>query len=73
MNLPFVPSQANFLLVEVGDGKRVFKELQTRGIITRSMGVGLEKYLRISVGTELENDRALNALEDVLSIASVRI
>ena len=73
LNLPFVPSQANFLLVEVGDGKRVFKELQTRGIITRPMGGGLEKYLRISVGTELENDRALNALEDVLSIASVRI
>lgn len=36
--IEYVPSAANFLLVKVGDGQRVFVELQKRGIITRPMG-----------------------------------
>jgi histidinol-phosphate/aromatic aminotransferase/cobyric acid decarboxylase-like protein len=36
------------------------------------MSGGLEEYLRISVGTELENEQVLQALEDVLSIAGVK-
>tara|TARA_B100000886_G_scaffold333094_1_gene286598 strand:+ start:332 stop:1438 length:1107 start_codon:yes stop_codon:yes gene_type:complete len=72
LDLQFVPSQANFLLIKVGDGKRIFKELQSRGIITRPMSGGLEEYLRISVGTEHENEQVLQALEEILSIAGVK-
>src|SRR6059036_444389 len=37
-----VPSSANFVLVHVGDGSRVFNELQKLGVITRPMaGYGL--------------------------------
>jgi len=67
LGIPFVPSEANFLLAQVGDGQRVFAELQRRGIIVRPVGpYGLPEYIRISVGTESENSRLLQALEAVL-------
>ena len=67
LGLPFVPSHANFVLVQTGNGARVFGELQKRGIITRPMGsYGLPEWLRISVGTPAENARFLTALREVL-------
>lgn len=68
MGLPFVPSAANFVLVHVGDGQRVFLELQKQGIITRPMGgYRLPEWIRISIGTPAENARCLAALKNVLS------
>ena len=66
LNLEVIPSQANFLLVKVGDGKKVFEGLQTRGIITRPMSASLNEYLRISIGTEEQNERVLKALDQVM-------
>ncbi|MBL9128671.1 MAG: histidinol-phosphate transaminase [Verrucomicrobiales bacterium] len=61
-----VPSFANFVLVEVGDGQRVFVELQRRGIITRPMaGYGMPRHVRISVGTPEENRRCIEALRAI--------
>lgn len=69
LELEFVPSVANFILVRVGDGARVFGELQKRGVITRPMaGYGLPEWIRISVGTPAENERCLKALREVLSV-----
>ncbi len=63
----FIPSAANFLLVRVGDGQRVWQELQKRGVITRPMGgYGLGEWLRISIGTPAENERCAAALLAVL-------
>ncbi|MBM3838235.1 MAG: histidinol-phosphate transaminase [Verrucomicrobia bacterium] len=70
LKLPFVPSAANFILVRVGDGPRIFGELQKRGIITRPMaGYGLPEWIRISIGTPAENDRCLRALKEILAPA----
>ncbi len=64
--LSFVPSSANFILVKVGDGQRVFLELQKRGVITRPMGgYQLPEYVRVSIGTPEENLRCLRALREV--------
>jgi histidinol-phosphate aminotransferase len=64
----YVPSAANFILVRVGDGQRVFNELQKQGIIVRPMaGYQLPEYIRISVGTPEQNTRCLAALKEVLS------
>lgn len=61
--LPFVRSYANFLLVKVGDGQRVFSELQKRGVITRPMGgYQLPEFIRVSIGTPAENQRCLEGL-----------
>src|SRR5688500_9045582 len=37
LGLEFVPSHANFILVKVGNGKRVFTEMMKRGVIIRDM------------------------------------
>jgi histidinol-phosphate aminotransferase len=67
LGLEFVPSSANFILVRVGDGQRVFNELQKLGVIVRPMGgYQLPEWIRISVGTPKENQRCLEALKAVL-------
>ena len=67
LQLEFVPSAANFVLVRVGDGARVFGELQKLGVIVRSMGVyQLPEWIRVTVGTPAENARFLTALRKCL-------
>ena len=67
LGLEFVPSAANFILVRVGDGQRVFEQLQARGIIVRPMGgYQLGEWIRISIGTPTQNERCLTALQNVL-------
>jgi histidinol-phosphate aminotransferase len=67
LGLEFVPSQANFILVRVGDGQRVFGELQKLGVIVRPMGgYQLPEWVRITVGTPKENKRCLEALKTIL-------
>lgn len=69
LNLPYVPSSANFVLVRVGDGAGVFSRLQKRGVITRPMGgYRLPEWIRVSVGTPAENTRFVLALKEVLSL-----
>ncbi len=38
LNREFIPSAANFILVRVGDGLRVFNEMQKAGVIVRPLG-----------------------------------
>lgn len=71
-SLKFVPSVANFILVEVGDGGLVFKEMLKQGVIVRAMGgYKLPGWVRISIGTPAENARALEVLDDVLAKAGL--
>ena len=71
LKLEFVPSSANFILVRVGDGQRVFNEMQKLGVIVRPMGgYQLPEWIRISVGTPKENKRCLEALKTVLAPAT---
>jgi histidinol-phosphate aminotransferase len=68
MPLKFVPSVANFVMVDVGDGPAVFKELLARKVIVRPLrGYNLKRWVRISVGTMEQNQRCLEALREVLA------
>ncbi|HEY6226955.1 MAG TPA: histidinol-phosphate transaminase [Verrucomicrobiae bacterium] len=68
MNLDYISSAANFILVKVGDGQAVFEQLQKRGVITRPMGgYALPQFIRISIGTSGENSRCMAALKEVLA------
>ena len=61
--LEYVPSFANFILVRVGNGQKVFEDMQKLGVITRPMGgYQLPEWIRISIGTKAENERCLDAL-----------
>ena len=59
-----LPSQTNFLLVDLGQDSTVFeRRLFDRGVIVRPMtGYGLQQAVRISLGTRSENERLLAAL-----------
>jgi histidinol-phosphate aminotransferase len=64
----FVPSVANFIMVKVGDGARVFDALQRRGVIVRPMkSYGMPEWLRITVGTRAQNERLLAELKTALA------
>lgn len=66
MSLEFVPSYGNFLLVRVGDAAAVNLALLKRGVIVRPVaGDGLPEWLRVSVGTEAENERFLSAMREI--------
>ena len=69
MELEFVPSHGNFVLVNVGDGDRVFEELMKRGIIVRAMrAYKLPEWVRVTVGRPEENKRFLTELKDLLGL-----
>lgn len=66
-DLQYVPSVANFILVKVGDGDAVFQAMLEKGVIVRAMrGYKIPNWVRISIGTEDENERCLKVLDEVL-------
>ena len=70
LQLKFVPSYGNFLLVKVGDAQRVDAQLLKRGIIVRPVAnYGLPQWLRVTIGTAAENLRFLQALPEALEVS----
>jgi histidinol-phosphate aminotransferase len=67
LGLPFVPSHGNFILVRVGKGQEVFKQLLSQGVIVRPMGgYKFPEHVRVTVGTMDENRRFIEALQKVI-------
>jgi histidinol-phosphate aminotransferase len=67
LGLEFIPSAGNFILVKVGNGGRVFEEMQRLGVIVRPMGgYQLPEWVRVTIGTPVENERCVAALKQVL-------
>jgi histidinol-phosphate aminotransferase len=61
------PSDANFILAEVTEAKKIYDTLVDQGIIVRdrSKVTLCEGCLRITVGTKEENDKLLNVLKNL--------
>ena len=59
------PSDANFLLVKVNGGRKVYDFLLTQGIVVRDRSTtpGCADCIRITVGTPTENEILLKALD----------
>ncbi len=69
LGLEYVPSHANFVLVNVGDGKLIFEKLLRKGIIVRAMNsYKLPAWVRVSVGTMDENRRFADALTEAMEM-----
>lgn len=67
LGLEVVRSVANFMLVRVGEGARVFQALQRRGVIVRPVqSYGMPEWVRVTVGTAAQNKRLLGELRAVL-------
>lgn len=61
------PSDANFFLVRFSDARLIYRQLLDRGIVVRdrSTQVHCDNCLRITVGTEPENNRLLQSLREI--------
>jgi len=68
LGLKYVPSQGNFVLFDTQrDVVQVNEALLKRGVILRPvMNYGFQTHMRMSVGTHEENQKALQALLEVL-------
>jgi histidinol-phosphate aminotransferase len=74
LDVRFLPSRGNFVLIEVGAAARVYEALLRLGVIVRPVvNYGLPAWLRVTVGTPAENARFLAALgASIESDATVR-
>lgn len=74
LGLRVLPSQANFVTVDFArDSRPIHQGLLERGIIVRPMAsYGLPSFLRVTVGTDVENERFLAALREVLAQGAAR-
>lgn len=70
LGLSPAPSDANFLLVDLGSAERAsaaFEGLIKRGVIVRpTRGFGAPTAIRVTIGWPYENDRFLHVFADVL-------
>lgn len=68
LGIAYVPSVANFILMDVGrDSREVFRDMLKLGVIVRDMKqYGLKNFIRVTIGTGKENERFIKALKKVL-------
>ncbi|MFZ3229756.1 MAG: histidinol-phosphate transaminase [Pseudobdellovibrio sp.] len=69
LNLKFWPSEANFILFDTKrDAQAAFVNLLKKGVILRPVqNYGFPTCLRMSVGREFENKKAIEAIEKMLT------
>ncbi len=67
LNLRYVPSKGNFLLVDFGqDAMPIYQKMLELGVITRPVAnYGLPDCLRITIGSESEMQRMVAVMEQV--------
>ena len=60
----YIPSHGNFLTFKAGDAAALNQKLLKQGIIVRPLaGYGMPEWLRVTIGTEAENLRFLDAMD----------
>jgi len=61
------PTEANFILVKVDDANKRYNELIAKGIVIRNRTTQplCDNCLRLTIGTELENTKLIEALKSV--------
>ncbi|SPF31414.1 Histidinol-phosphate aminotransferase 2 [Syntrophobacter sp. SbD1] len=69
MGLEYVPSEANFFLIDVAcEAKTLFEAMLRRGVIIRSMAsYGMDRFIRVNAGLPEENRRFVHTLGQVLA------
>ncbi|MDD3266675.1 MAG: histidinol-phosphate transaminase [Burkholderiales bacterium] len=64
-------SDANFLLIQVNDANKIYKDLLGKGIIVRNRHRDIPNTLRITIGSPIENDLLLAAFGCGNNVAKV--
>lgn len=66
-----VPTQTNFMLVDMGDVNvgQLFEDMKKKGFVFRAWGFpNGKKYMRVSIGTDYQNKKFVAALKETLNI-----
>lgn len=63
MNIPYVPTEANFIYIPVRDSLSIYEALLKRGVIIRPMG---PDAIRVTIGLPEENQRFIEALKTIM-------
>ncbi len=72
LGIEYIKTYANFLTINLGYGVAAFEAMQQDGVIVRPLApYGMGEWVRISIGTQEENERALASLTSFLSKRSV--
>ncbi|MCA0754402.1 histidinol-phosphate transaminase [Paenibacillus sp. N4] len=73
MGLKYFPAYGNFVMVDVKrPSPEVFDALLRKGIISRARWTYYPNHIRITVGTREQNEKFIQALEQVLQEATVQ-
>ncbi|MHB1420573.1 MAG: histidinol-phosphate transaminase [Bacillota bacterium] len=69
MGLNYIPTEANFMMVNTGvDSRKLFQEMLLKGIIVRTGDIfGMSTFIRVTVGTPRQNERFIKTLAEVLA------
>lgn len=59
------PSDANFFLIEVNDADNVYKQLKDQGIIIRNRNKEVENCVRVTIGSQSENEILIKSLKNL--------
>ena len=69
MGVPYLPTQANFILIDCGrDSKEIYQYLLQNGIIVRAThSFGLPNHIRVTFGTPKQNERFLEVFQEAIT------
>ena len=68
LRLFYVPTEANFIFIDLKENSEaIFEKLLKKGIIIRPGKIyGCPNFIRVTIGTDYENQKFIQALKDVL-------
>ena len=67
LGLEFIPSFGNFVSFKIAGAARMYRRLLELGVIVRPIAsYDMPEYLRVSIGTENENEKFLSVLQQAL-------
>ena len=70
---PFIPSQANFVMLDMGsDVKPIIEQFRARNIIVGRRFAAMPNFLRVTIGTQPESAAFLAALREISPAKSAR-
>jgi histidinol-phosphate aminotransferase len=68
---PFIPSQANFVMLDMGtDVKPIIEQFRARNIIVGRRFAAMPNFLRVTIGTQPETESFLAALREIAPVRS---
>lgn len=69
MQVECLPAYGNFVTIQLNEAEKINDALLKQGVIVRQLAsYGMPDCLRVTVGTEIENSRFLNALKPTLHL-----